>query len=71
MINSDGQTVDNITVANQTLLDIGFFKSVTTSSAQETELMWVLGLNTTGTVISTELQTFQPGRLSTGKSSLG
>ena len=33
--------------------------------------MWVLGLNTTGTVISTELQTFQPGRLSTGKSSLG
>ena len=71
VINSDGQTVDNITVANQTLLDIGFFKSVTTSSAQETELMWMLGLNTTGTVISTELQTFQPGKLSTGKSSLG
>ena len=71
VINSDGQTVDNITVANQTLLDIGFFKSVTTSSAQETELMWVLGLDTTGTVISMELQTFQPGKLSTGKSSLG
>lgn len=33
--------------------------------------MWMLGLNTTGTVISTELQTFQPGKLSTGKSSLG
>ena len=33
--------------------------------------MWVLGLDTTGTVISTELQTFQPGRLSTGSSSLG
>ena len=33
--------------------------------------MWVLGLDTTGTVISTELQTFQPGKLSTGKSSLG
>ena len=33
--------------------------------------MWVLGLNTTGTVISMELQTFQPGKLSTGKSSLG
>ena len=71
VINSDGQTVDNITIANQTLLDIGFFKSVTTSSAQETELMWVLGLDTTGTVISMELQTFQPGKLSTGKSSLG
>ena len=71
VINSSGQIVDNITVSGQTLLDIGFFKTTTTSSAQETELMWVLGLNTTGTVISTELQTFQPGRLSTGKSSLG
>lgn len=71
VINSSGQTVDNITVENQTLLDIGFFDSVTTSSTQETELMWMLGLDTTGTVISTELQTFQPGKLSTGKSSLG
>ena len=71
VINSSGQIVDNITIADQTLLDIGFFKSTTTSSAQETELMWVLGLDTTGTVISTELQTFQPGKLSTGKSSLG
>ena len=43
----------------------------TTSNAQPIELMWVLGLNTTGTVISTELQTFQPGKLSTGKSSIG
>lgn len=33
--------------------------------------MWMMGLDTTGTVISTELQTFQPGKLSTGKSSLG
>ena len=71
VIDSDGQIVDNITVTDQTLLDMGFFKSVTTSSAQETELMWILGLNTTGSVISTELQTFQPGKLSTGKSSLG
>ena len=71
VINDAGQIVDNVTVSNQTLLDIGFFKAVTTSSAQEAELMWVLGLNTTGTVISTELQTFQPGKLSTGKSALG
>lgn len=71
VINSSGQIVDNITVSNQTLLDIGFFMSTTTSSAQQTELMWMLGLNTTGTVISTELQTYQPGKLSTGKSSLG
>ena len=71
VINEAGQIVDNVTVSNQTLLDIGFFKTVTSSSAQEQELMWVLGLDTTGTVISTELQTFQPGKLSTGKSSLG
>ena len=71
VINSAGQIVDNVNISNQTLLDIGFFHSVTTSSAQETELMWMMGLDTTGTVISTELQTFQPGRLSTGKSSLG
>ena len=71
VINEAGQIVDNVTISNQTLLDIGFFKTITTSSAQEQELMWVLGLDTTGTVISTELQTFQPGKLSTGKSSLG
>ena len=71
VINEAGQIVDNVTISNQTLLDIGFFKAVTSSSAQETELMWVLGLDTTGTVISMELQTFQPGKLSTGKSSLG
>ena len=34
-------------------------------------MLWALGLDTTGTVISTELQTFQPGKLVTGKSSLG
>ena len=71
VINSSGQIVDNVTISNQTLLDIGFFKAVTSSSTQETELMWVLGLDTTGPVISTELPTFQPGKLSTGKSSLG
>ena len=71
VINSGGQVVDNVTVSSQTLLDIGFFESITSSSAQAIEMMWTLGLDTTGTVISTELQTFQPGKLSTGKSSLG
>lgn len=71
VINGSGQIVDNITISDQTLLDIGFFMASTTSNAQPIELMWVLGLNTTGTVISTELQTFQPGKLSTGKSSIG
>ena len=71
VIDGNGQVVDNVAISNQTLLDIGFFYSSTSSSSQQTELMWVLGLDTTGTVISTELQTFQPGKLSTGKSSLG
>lgn len=72
VINGNGQTVDNIPVSDQTLVDIGFFKASTTSSGTaQTELMWVLGLNTTGSVISTELQTFQPGRLSIGKKSIG
>ena len=61
VINGSGQIVDNITVSDQTLLDIGFFMASTTSNAQPIELMWVLGLNTTGTGISTEWQTFQPG----------
>lgn len=71
VIDENGQIVDNITISQQTLLDMGFFYSTTSSSAQKTELMWALGIDTTGTVISTELQTFQPGKLSTGKSSLG
>ncbi len=71
VINKNGQTVDNIAIENQTLLDIGFFKAVTSSSAQATELMWILGLDTTGTVISCELQTYHPGKLMMGNSSLG
>ena len=71
VFNDEGQIVDNITVENQTMLNMGFFKSPTTSSTQETEMLWALGLDTSGTVISTELQTFQPGKLATGKSSLG
>ncbi len=71
VIDESGQIADNVAIENQTVLDIGFFWSETSSSTQKTELMWMIGLNTTGTVISTELQTFQPGRMSTGKSSLG
>ncbi len=71
VINGEGRVVDNITVDSQTLLDIGFFEASATTSTQTTEYMWMLGLDTSGTVISTQLQTFQPGRLSTGKTSLG
>ncbi|MBQ9010964.1 MAG: hypothetical protein IJ088_16780 [Clostridia bacterium] len=71
VIDGEGRVIDNIPVEAQTLLDIGFFEATTSSSTQTTEYMWMLGLDTSGTVISTQLQTFQPGRLSTGKTSLG
>ncbi|MBQ7487421.1 MAG: hypothetical protein IJT77_08010 [Clostridia bacterium] len=71
VIDGDGRVVDNISVESQTLLDIGFFEATAASSTQTTEYMWMLSLDTNGTVISTLLQTFQPGRLSTGKTSMG
>ena len=71
VIDGEGRVVDNIPVESQTLLDIGFFEATAASSTQTTEYMWMMGLDTSGTVISTQLQTFQPGRLSTGKTSLG
>ena len=69
VINADGQSVDEIAVTDQTLLDIGFFTSAQT--AGNVELMWVLGVDTTGTVISTTLSTYQPGKLATGSITLG
>ena len=72
VINSDGQTVDKIEINNQTLLNIGFFRAATSASGtRKAEIMWILGINTTGTVIETELQTYQPGRLSIGRTNLG
>lgn len=72
VVNSDGQTVDKIQIDNLTLLNIGFFRAATSASGtQKTEIMWILGINTTGTVIETELQTYQPGRLSIGRTNLG
>ncbi|MBQ8094700.1 MAG: hypothetical protein IJ242_14180 [Clostridia bacterium] len=71
VIDGEGRVIDNITVDSQTLLDIGFFEASSASNTQTAEYMWMLGLDTNGTVISTQLQTFQPGRLSTGKTTLG
>ncbi len=72
VINAEGQTVDKIQIDHLTLLNIGFFKASTSASGtQKTEIMWILGINTTGTVIETELQTYQPGRLSIGRTNLG
>lgn len=69
VINADGQSVDEIAVTDQTVLDIGFFTVAQTAGS--VELMWVLGVDTTGTVISTTLSTYQPGKLATGSITLG
>ena len=47
VIDSNGQIVDNITVSGQTLLDVGFFKSTTSSSAPATEPTAVVSLPST------------------------
>ena len=69
VINADGQSVDEIAVTDETILDIGFFSAA--QSTGSVELMWVLGVDTTGTVISTKLSTYQPGKLATGSVTLG
>lgn len=69
VINGNGQSVDEIAVSDQTILDIGFFMSE--QNTGHVELMWVLGVDTTGTVISTNIATYQPGKLATGSTTLG
>lgn len=53
-----------IKISYTTILDIGFFSSAP-------EMMWVLGLDTSGTVLTTVMQTYDPGKFSTGNSTLG
>lgn len=65
VIDNDGASVDAITVQDMTLLDMGFF------NVGDSEYLWVLGIETSGTVISTILQTYQPGRLVLGNTTLG
>ncbi len=60
----NGKSVDSMQVDAQTLLDIGFF-------AEGPEMMWVLGLDTSGTVPSLMMQTYRPGTLATGSATLG
>ncbi len=60
----NGKSVDSMQVDSQTLLDIGFF-------AEGPEMMWVLGLDTSGTVPSLMMQTYRPGTLATGNATLG
>lgn len=65
VIDKDGSSVDAISFTDQTLLDMGFF------TMSDGEYLWIMGIDTSGTVISTFLQTYQPGRLVLGNATLG
>lgn len=65
VLDKEGRNVDNMQVEGETLLDIGFFTS------DMNEIMWIMGLDTNGTVPSVTLQTYRPGTLAIGSTSLG
>lgn len=58
LIENGGREVDRITFADQTVLDYGFFSSG--------ELFWVMSLDTSGTVPTTSISTYRPGRMIVG-----
>lgn len=65
VLDRQGRNVDSMPVEDQTLLDIGFF------AADQYEYMWMMGLDTYGTVPSVTMQTFTPGSLAVGTEELG
>lgn len=69
VINAEGLSQDEIAITDLTVLDMGFFSASQTTGT--VELLWILGIDTSGTVVSTELSTYQPGRLATGSTTLG
>lgn len=54
-----GQQVDKIELPNQTVLDYGFFSSG--------NMLWVMTLDTEGTLPVSVITTYRPGRIQTGK----
>lgn len=54
VLNADGKTVDTIKVNNLTVLDFGFYS--------ESDLLWVLLLDSGGALPVTHLNTYQPGK---------
>lgn len=55
----DGREVDKITLSNLTVLDYGFFNTG--------KMLWVMSLDTEGTVPMSQLTTYRPGRMQSGK----
>ena len=58
ILENGGREVDRLTFADQTVLDYGFFSNDT--------LFWVMTLDTSGTVPTTAISTYRPGRMIVG-----
>lgn len=54
----DGREIDEITLSNLTVLDYGFFNTG--------KMLWVMSLDTEGTVPMSQLTTYRPGRMQSG-----
>ena len=63
LMENSGRRVDSITLAEQTVVDYGFFYNDT--------LFWVMTLDTSGTVPSCTVSTYRPGRRIVGSISDG
>lgn len=58
VIEYNGKVIDTVDMSALTLLDYGFFS--------DSNMMWVMTLNTEGTVPLTQVNTYQPARFQTG-----
>ena len=54
----DGREIDEIALTNLTVLDYGFFNTG--------KMLWVMSLDTEGTVPMSQLTTYRPGRMQSG-----
>jgi len=58
ILSRDGNTVDTLELENLSILDFGFHSS--------NDLVWVMALDNSGTIPISYVNTYQPGKLSTG-----
>ena len=58
VIEYNGKVIDTLDMSSLTLLDYGFFS--------DNNMLWVMTLNTEGTVPLTQVDTYQPARFQTG-----
>ena len=58
LLENGGREIDRLTFADQTVLDYGFFSG--------DSLFWIMTLDTSGTVPTTAISTYRPGRMIVG-----